>query len=118
LLLIDIADNLLLNDKNKKVIEILIDKGLLKKNVSIDIINQSFRNYVNTKSETDYEKEYLKVRKSGKWGNYRAPILLVLFAVAFFMVRKIFTSMLSILTVVLSITAITRSRDISQRQQR
>lgn len=108
LMLMDMADNLLLNDKNKKIIEKLISKGLLKKDISIDIINRSFRNYVNTKYESDLEREYLKVRKAGKWANYRAPILLVLFAIAFFLVlqENILTSIASILPVVLSIITI------------
>jgi hypothetical protein len=108
LLLMDMADNLLLNDKNNKVIERLINKGLFKKNVSVDIINRSFRNFVVEKSRGDYEKEFLETRKSDKWTNYRAPILLVLFAVAFFLAlqENILTSVTSILPVVVSIITI------------
>jgi len=111
LLLMDISDNHLLNDKNKKVVETLINKGLLKKDISVEMINKSFRNFVSAKSLRDDVKEYQEARKKGNWANYRAPILLILFAVAFFLVlqENILSSITSILPVVLGIiTVITK----------
>lgn len=108
LLLMDISDNHLLNDKNKKVLETLIDKGLLKKDISVEMINRSFRNFVSAKSLRDDVKEYQEARKKGNWANYRAPILLILFAVAFFLVlqENILSSITSILPVVLGIITV------------
>ena len=85
IVLYDISDDLLLNDKNKKVIKILIYKGLLKHNGYIDIMNRSFRNFIIAKFESEYEEEYVKKYEStGMWANYRAPILLIVLAFAFF----------------------------------
>lgn len=108
LLLDDISDNLLLNDKNKRVIEILLAKGLLKKNVSVSLANNSFRNYVNSKADGEQEKEYLEVRKSGNWTRYRAPLILILFAVAFFIVlqENILSNIYSIMTLILGIMTV------------
>jgi len=105
LLLIDVADNLLINDKNKNLIQTLINKGLLKKDMSIELMNYSLRNLINTKFETDLEKEYLKVRKAGKWTNYRAPILLVIFAIGMFLIlqENILSSVVTILPIVATI---------------
>jgi hypothetical protein len=111
LLLDDISDNLLLNDKNKKVIRTLMAKGFLRKNISIDIVSRSFRNFVNTKAGEEEGKEYLEVRKTGNWTRYRAPLILILFAVAFFIVlqENLLSNIYSILTVVLGImTIVTR----------
>ncbi len=111
LLLDDVADNLLLNDKNIKIIDTLILKGLLKKNISIELMNQSFRNFINTKSDAYQEKIYLKVRKEGNWTKYRAPLLLLLFAIAFFIAlqENVLSNIYSILTVILGIlTVVTR----------
>ncbi len=108
LLLDDIADNLLLNDKNVKVIKTLSAKGFLKKGVSIRLVNQSFRNYINIKCDEDEEKEYLQVRKKGNWAKYRAPLILVLLAIAFFIVlqENLLSNIYSILTMVLGIVTI------------
>ena len=105
LVLDDISDSLLLNSENKRTIKILMAKGFLKKNISVGIVNDSFRNFVNTKKESDLEKEYLKVRKSGNWAKYRAPLLLILAAIAFFIVlqENVFPNFYSMLTVMLGI---------------
>ncbi|MEN8192866.1 MAG: hypothetical protein ABFS12_08620 [Bacteroidota bacterium] len=104
LLLNDISDNLLLNDNNKKVIQILIYKGLLKKDISVDIMNQSFRNFINEKADTEEEKEYLEIRKTGTWQNYRAPILMIALALAFFIAlqKNILSDLTSILPAIIA----------------
>ena len=105
LVLDDMSENLLLNSENRRIIMILMAKGLLKKDVSIDMVNKSFRNFVNTKKESESEKEYLGVRKAGNWAKYRAPLLLILAAIAFFIVlqENVFPNIYSMLTVILGI---------------
>jgi hypothetical protein len=104
ILLYDISDDMLLNDKNKKVIKILLYKGLLKNNGYIDIMNKSFRNFIVTKFESEYKAEYIKkYESSGKWRSYRAPILLIVLALAFFIAlqENILSSITSILPVII-----------------
>ena len=101
----DISDDLLLNDKNKKVIRILISKGLLTYNGYIDTMNKSFRNFIVTKFESEYEEEYMKKYAStGKWANYRAPILLIVLALAFFIAlqENILSNITSILPAIIA----------------
>jgi len=104
ILLYDISDDMLLNDKNKKVIKILLFKGLLKNNGYIDIMNKSFRNFIVTKFESEYKAEYIKkYESSGKWRSYRAPILLIVLALAFFIAlqENLLSSITSILPVII-----------------
>lgn len=105
ILLYDISDDLLLNDKNKKVIKILLYKGLLKYNGYIDIMNKSFRNFIVTKFESEYKEEYIKkYESSGKWTSYRAPILLIVLALAFFIAlqENILSNITSMLPVIIA----------------
>lgn len=105
ILLYDISDDLLLNDKNKKVIKILLNKGLLKYNGYIDIMNKSFRNFIVTKFESEYKEEYIKkYESSGKWANYRAPILMIVLALAFFIAlqENILSNITSILPAIIA----------------
>jgi hypothetical protein len=104
ILLYDISDDMLLNDKNKRVIKILLYKGLLKNNGYIDIMNKSFRNFIVNKFESEYKAEYIKkYESSGKWRSYRAPILLIVLALAFFIAlqENILSSITSILPVII-----------------
>lgn len=105
ILLYDISDDLLLNDKNIKAIRILISKGLLTYDGYIDTMNRSFRNFIVAKFESEYEEEYMKKYAStGKWANYRAPILLIVLALAFFIAlqENILTNITSILPAILA----------------
>jgi len=104
ILLYDISDNMLLNDKNKKVIKIMLYKGLLKNNGYIDIMNKSFRNFIVTKFELEYKEEYIKkYESSGKWRSYRAPVLLIVLALAFFIAlqENLLSNITSILPVII-----------------
>ncbi|MCH7772583.1 MAG: hypothetical protein IIA49_16465, partial [Bacteroidetes bacterium] len=105
ILLYDISDDMLLNDKNKKVIKILLKKGLLKYNGYIDIMNKSFRNFIVTKFESEDKEEYIKkYESSGKWRSYRAPILLIVLALAFFIAlqENILSNITSMLPVIIA----------------
>ena len=105
ILLYDISDDLLLNDKNKKVIKILLIKGLLKYSKYIDIMNKSFRNFIIAKFESDYKEEYIrKYESSGNWAKYRAPMLLIVLALAFFIAlqQDILSDITSILPAIIA----------------
>ncbi|MBL1215683.1 MAG: cache domain-containing protein [Ignavibacteriae bacterium] len=104
--LYDLADDLVLNDKNKEVIKVLLYKGLITNNRYFDLMNRSFRNYIITKFESDETRRVLKkYYGKGQWSNYRAPIILLILALAFFIAfqENILSNLTSIITSIIAI---------------
>ncbi len=83
----------------------MIENSLLENNGCINTMNKSFRNFIVIKFESEYEEEYMKkYESSGKWANYRAPILLIVLALAFFIAlqENILTNITSILPAIIA----------------
>ena len=101
LLLHDIADDALINDQRKSILAVLLKKGLIEYQGHYRIMNESFRNFILTKFESETGQEYLEnQRVTGKWHVYRLPVILVLVALAFFLAFQ--ESIMSNLTTVLT----------------
>ena len=104
--LYDLADDLVLNDKNKEVIKVLLHKGLITNNRYFDVMNRSFRNYIITKFESEETQGVLKkYYGKGQWSNYRAPIILLILALAFFIAfqENILSNLTTIITSIIAI---------------
>jgi hypothetical protein len=104
--LYDLADDLVLNDKNKEVIKVLLHKGLITNNRYFDLMNSSFRNYIITKFESEETSRVLKkYYGKGQWSNYRAPIILLILALAFFIAfqENILSNLTTIITSIIAI---------------
>jgi hypothetical protein len=83
--LYDISQDGLINFNNKETIAMLLKRGLLRYDGTIEVMNKSFRNYVLCAIDTA-EAEHLigGLSAKGRWKSYQAPIyLLILGAAAF-----------------------------------
>lgn len=82
----DLAQDGLVNSSNTKAINILLNKGLLKFDGVLKIMNESFRHYVLTIIQPNeallMEQEAVA---SGNWHKFRAPLFMVVIALALFL---------------------------------
>lgn len=82
----DLAEDGLVNTKNFETIEILLNKGLIIFTNSLRLMNDSFRNFVLTKiGPTEAMLMEKKANKSGTWTMFRNPLIIVLLAIAGFL---------------------------------
>lgn len=112
----DMANDGFINTKNIPVINSLLKKGLfIIENNRIDIMNQSFKNFVlSVLSGEEMKVMNSEVRKKGKWGNIKTAIILVIFALIiligfgkpdfFKSMNKIFIAIAGIITVLPTLT--------------
>ena len=84
--LFDLADDGLVNPRNKKTITKLLNKGLIIYTDKLRIMNESFRSFVltglNPEEALQLEKE---AKAGGIWNKFRNPILIMLVAIAVFL---------------------------------
>jgi hypothetical protein len=69
-------------------------------------MNNSFRNFIITKFESEETRQVLKkYYGKGQWLNYRAPIILLVLALAFFIAfqENILSSLTTIITSIIAI---------------
>ncbi|HET6990232.1 MAG TPA: hypothetical protein VFJ43_02865, partial [Bacteroidia bacterium] len=81
----DIAQDGLANTKNREVIIMLLNKGVLVYEDKLKIMNRSFQNFVlsevNSKTILTVEKNNIPL---GNWARIKSPLIIILIAVAIF----------------------------------
>ncbi|MDJ1473387.1 hypothetical protein QNI19_18845 [Cytophagaceae bacterium DM2B3-1] len=100
-ILYDLAQDGLANFKNVKIIRALLDKGLLKYNGAIRLMNKSFRNYILTcvkpKQEAIIDRE---IMAKGVWSEFKIVLIIVmsaLFTFIFLTQRETYNQITTIL---------------------
>jgi len=87
--LFDLAQDGLVNAKNLDIVELLIDKGLVVYRQQLEIMNQSFRNYVLCiAGPSDVSKLEEKMKDAGAWNKLKAPLFLIVFSLLLFVVKS------------------------------
>ncbi len=77
-LLLDLAQDTLLNLKNKKTITLLFKKGILHRKERIEIVSPSFKNYILTEiDKTSFETMQKKIDEEGTWHRFKVPLILI-----------------------------------------
>ena len=77
-LLFDLAQDTLLNRKNKKIIAHLIQKGILVNNNRIEFVSQSFRNYILTEiDQASFARMQQIIASESTWGRLKVPLILI-----------------------------------------
>jgi hypothetical protein len=85
-ILLDLAQDTLLNLKNKKPITLLFKKGILCRNEQIDFVSQSFKNYILTDiDKASFEKIQKKIEQEGTWHRFSVPLILIATSLAVFL---------------------------------
>ena len=85
-ILYDLAQDGYVNTKNTQVIMKLVRKGLLKNEMTLEFMNQSFQNYILTVVKPVEIKRMEKtIRTRGAWSKAQLPIFLVILAIAAFL---------------------------------
>ena len=85
-ILYDLAENGLANSQNTAIVNRLLSKGLLtNQSGSLNLLNESFQNYVLTNLQPEEALEMEREQRSaGTWGKIRNPILLIALALGMF----------------------------------
>ncbi len=101
LLLFDLAQDGIINTKNTSVVRQLAQKGLIRLENGVELINESFRNFI-LSSYAEEEVSIISplINKRGSWSRYRGIILLVLISGFIFIMLsgEFFNKMLTFLT--------------------
>ncbi len=84
-ILYDIAQDGLVNLKNREVLTMLLNKGLLIYENRFRMMNESFRNFVLSEVSADDALELeRKVKETGSWNYFRTPVVIILITIALF----------------------------------
>lgn len=76
-ILYDLARDMLINPTSRETIGVLVQKGLLVYDGTVNFMNESFRSYVLSTIDTQEAKELIEdISVHGRWKAYRAPISL------------------------------------------
>ena len=112
----DMSNDGFINTKNIPIINSLLKKGMfIIENNRIDIMNQSFKNFVlSVLSGEEMKMMNSEVRKKGKWGNIKTIIILIILALViligfgkpdfFKSMNKILIALAGIMTVIPTLT--------------
>ncbi|MEI7661196.1 MAG: cache domain-containing protein [Bacteroidota bacterium] len=85
-MLLDLAQDTLLNLKNKKTITLLLKKGILQRGERIEIVSQSFRNFILTEIDrSTFESMLKQIELDGAWNRFKVPLILVATSIAVFL---------------------------------
>ncbi|MEM6263329.1 MAG: cache domain-containing protein [Bacteroidota bacterium] len=104
--LYDLAQDGLLNYRNVQVTNTLIRKGLILQDGSLRLINQSFRNFLLSSIDPEEALRWSKENKdSATWNALRTPLMLVLVALAGFLLITQEQSFGKIIAFLTSLTA-------------
>ncbi len=101
LLLFDLAQDGIINTKNTSVVRQLAQKGLIRLENGVELINESFRNFIlSSYAEEEVSTISPLINKRGSWSRYRGIILLVLISGFIFIMLsgEFFNKMLTFLT--------------------
>jgi hypothetical protein len=86
-LLLDLAQDTLLNLKNKKTIALLFKKGFLHRKERIEIVSPSFKNYILTDiDKSAFEQMQKKIEEEGTWHQFKVPLILIATSLVVFLV--------------------------------
>ncbi|MEI7725590.1 MAG: cache domain-containing protein [Bacteroidota bacterium] len=106
-LLLDLAQDTLLNLKNKKTIALLFKKGILHRKERIEFVSPSFKNYILTDiDKSTFEQMQKKIEEEGTWHRFKVPLILIATSLVVFLVitQQNFLSGMS--TILVSATAL------------
>ena len=105
--LYDLAKDGYVNTLNKEPIYRLCQKGLITCQGSLNIMNESFRNFIHNNMEPELIKEIDKnVAERGRWNKFRAPLIIALIAVGAFIFvtqEEVFSKSIAFLTTILTV---------------
>ncbi len=77
-LLLDLAQDTLLNLKDRKTIAQLLGKGILRHQGRIEFVSPSFKNYILTEvDQSSFEKMQKKIELEGTWNRFKVPVILI-----------------------------------------
>ncbi|MDQ3109591.1 MAG: cache domain-containing protein [Bacteroidota bacterium] len=101
-ILYDIAQDGLVNLKNREVLTMLLNKGLLVYENRFRMMNESFRNFVLSEVSADDALELeRKVKETGSWNYFRTPVVIILITIALFIFitqEETFNSIIAFIT--------------------
>jgi hypothetical protein len=101
-ILYDIAQDGLVNLKNREVLTMLLNKGLLVYENRFRMMNDSFRNFVLSEVSPDDALELeQKVKVTGSWNYFRTPVVIILITIAMFIFitqEETFNSIIAFIT--------------------
>jgi len=81
----DIAEDMLVNTGDKETIGQLLKKGLIVKDGTFRLMNESFRNHLlESRDEGEGEYEFFTGERALKWKSYKTPLLLIALGAAVF----------------------------------
>ena len=81
----DLAQDGLVNSRNVELTNTLIRKGIFKYEGTLQLMNDSFRNFVLTVIKAEDVLQMERNAKSGAWHTLRSPLMLILLALAGFL---------------------------------
>jgi hypothetical protein len=101
-ILYDIAQDGLVNLKNRDVLTMLLNKGLLVYENRFRMMNESFRNFVLSEVSADDALELeRKVKETGSWNYFKTPVVITLITIAMFIFitqEETFNSIIAFIT--------------------
>jgi hypothetical protein len=103
-LLLDLAEDSLLNLKNKQTITLLLRRGILQRNERIEFVSLSFKNFILTEvDKSTFEKKQKQLLAEGNWHKFRVPLLLAASSIAIllFLTQQDFLSNMNTILVAL-----------------
>ncbi len=84
-ILYDIAQDGLVNLKNREVLTMLLNKGIMVYDNRFRLMNESFRNFVLSEVSADDALTLERnVKETGYWNYFKTPVLLILITIALF----------------------------------
>ena len=85
-ILLDLAQDDLINTANEKVIKNLIRKGVIVLNPNLQIFNKSFANFIlESISEEESNQFELEARKGGIWNSYKYLVIFLVIIIVIFL---------------------------------
>jgi hypothetical protein len=101
-ILYDIAQDGLVNLKNREVLTMLLHKGLLVYENRFKMMSESFRNFVLSEVSADDALELeQKVKETGSWNYFKTPVIIILITIAMFIAitqEETFNSIIAFIT--------------------
>jgi len=84
--LLDLAEDSVVNMNNREIIKSLLNKEILKLKDTIEIVSRSFRNFILTEVDmTEFDVLQKNIKITGNWSRMRIPLILVAISIAIFL---------------------------------
>lgn len=82
----DIAQNMLVNSNNLETQKILGMKGLIVRNGTCRLMNESFRNFILSSVDPEEAESFMtELNVKSKWKSYKAPLILIVLGLVVFL---------------------------------